>query len=80
MASSSNNSSSTANNHGGHNPLNRLSLKSAGKRNQESMSHSQPNGGWINGKAENPEENQRRSRLFYGWSRGGGGTAGALRL
>jgi len=52
MASSSSNNSS-ANNHGGHNPLNRLSLKSAGKRNQESMSHSQPNGGWINGKAEN---------------------------
>ncbi|KAH8313791.1 hypothetical protein KR067_011693 [Drosophila pandora] len=48
MASGSGNNSASTNNHGGNNPLNRLSLKSAGKRNQESMSHSQPNGGWIN--------------------------------
>ncbi|KAH8271323.1 hypothetical protein KR018_006599 [Drosophila ironensis] len=60
MASSSGNNSANSasgNNHGGgglgggggnNNPLNRLSLKSAGKRNQESMPHSQPNGGWIN--------------------------------
>lgn len=53
MASGSGNNSASTNNHGGNNPLNRLSLKSAGKRNQESMSHSQPNGGWINGKGRN---------------------------
>ncbi|EDV91542.1 GH13476 [Drosophila grimshawi] len=43
-SSSSNNHNNSSNN----NALNRFSLKSTNKRNQESMSHSQLNGGWIN--------------------------------
>ncbi|XP_034488683.1 BTB/POZ domain-containing protein 6-B isoform X2 [Drosophila innubila] len=46
MASSSNNLSNNSNNN--NNALNRFSLKSSNKRNQESMSHSQLNSGWIN--------------------------------
>ncbi|KAH8388270.1 hypothetical protein KR093_002318 [Drosophila rubida] len=45
MASSSNNFSNSSSNN---NALNRFSLKSTNKRNQESMSHSQLSGGWIN--------------------------------
>ncbi|KAH8356391.1 hypothetical protein KR084_010529 [Drosophila pseudotakahashii] len=89
MASSSSSNNSSANNHGGHNPLNRLSLKSAGKRNQESMSHSQPNGGWINVETlnngngllhsppHNHQQQQQQQRGGGGASPAGGGGASA---